>query len=287
MRRKKEKDYDVIKMEKSHRPILITLSVVFVIYTFTLIFPFLWMVFNSLKDKVDFQFRQWEFTALHLENYTRIFEQYDLLKMFGNTLILCLTIPTLSLFMTCCLAYAVACFDFKLKNFLYYLSISVMFITVAGSLATSYKLMHDTGLIDTHIGLILYSSGAMGLNFMLMHAAYTNISPTYAEAAMIDGAGYWRTFLTIVSPQAGSTIIAIWILGFIGVWNGYESQYLYLPGHKTLSVGIKEISDAAELTGDYPAIFAIIVVTMIPILILFILFQKKIMRISLGGGIKE
>ena len=72
MRRKKEKDYDVIKMDKSHRPILITLCVIFVVYTFTLIFPFLWMVFNSVKDKVDFQFRQWEFTALHLENYTTI-----------------------------------------------------------------------------------------------------------------------------------------------------------------------------------------------------------------------
>lgn len=287
MRRKKEKDYDVIKMDKSHRPILITLCVIFVVYTFTLIFPFLWMVFNSVKDKVDFQFRQWEFTALHLENYTTIFERFNLASMFGNTLILCLAIPTLSLFMTCSLAYAVACFDFKLKNFLYYLSISVMFISVAGSLATTYKLMHDTGLINTHIGLILHSSSAMGFNFMLMHAAYKNISPTYAEAAMIDGAGYWRTFLTIVSPQAGSTIIAIWILSFIGIWNGYESQYLYLPSHKTLSVGVKEISDAVELTGDYPAIFAIIIVTMIPILVLFALAQKKIMQISLGGGIKE
>lgn len=288
LRKKKRVDeYDVIPMEKSHKPILIALCVIFILYTITLIFPFGWMLFNSVKDKVDFQFRQWEFTALHLENYISIFEEYNLPEMLGNSLILCIGIPVLSVFSTCCMAYCVACFDFKLNTFLYYLAVSVMFIPVAGSLATTYKLMNDTGLMNTHIGVILLSSSGFGFNFLLLYATYKNISPTYAEAAMIDGAGYWRTFLTIVSPQASPTIIALLILSFIGVWNNYETQYLFLPGHKTLSVGIYEISNAAEMTADYPKLFAIILVTMLPVVILFLVFQKKIMEISMGGGIKE
>ena len=273
--------------EKSNKPILIVLCCIFLIYSATLIFPFVWMLFNSVKDKVDFQFRQWEVTAAYLQNYTSIFKEFNLLEMFGNSLILCIGIPVLSVFSTCCMAYAVACFKFKFRTFLYYLAVSVMFIPVAGSLATTYKLMTDTGLMNTYIGVILLSSSGFGFNFMLLHSTYKTISPTYSEAAMIDGAGYWRTFLTIVSPQASPTIVALLVLSFVGVWNNYETQYLFLPGHKTISTGIYEISNSAEMSGDYPKLFAIILVTVIPVITLFLIFQKKIMEISMGGGIKE
>ena len=108
-------------------------------------------------------------------------------------------------------------------------------------------------------------------------------------AAEIDGAGYWRRFLTIITPQAGATLIAMWILGFIGCWNDYAFPKIFLPSHKTLAVGVYEFSTKASQTGGtgYPQLFAAISISIIPILALFLAFQKQIMTISVGGGIKE
>lgn len=289
MARNKQKDPEEYgKRDKEHRVVLGVLCGIFLVYTATLLFPFLWMAFNSLKTKVDFVFRQWELpTKVMWENYSRIFTEYNLPEMFTNSLILCVAIPTLSSFATCSAAHALANFQFKLNKFLYYLAISVMFIPVAGSLATTYKLMYDTYLINTHIGVTLLSSSGFGFNFLLMYSVYKNISPTYAEAAELDGAGYWRTFLTIVTPQAGAMVLAVWILCFIGVWNNYETVYLFLSGYPTLSVGVYEIRNKVTKTGDYPSMFAVILVTSAPMVVLFLVFQKKIMQVSLGGGIKE
>lgn len=284
---KKRVSEDFVPMEKSHKPILIVLCVIFSLYTVTLIFPFVWMFFNSFKDQQDFQYHQWEFTALDPLNYLEIFTNNNMIGMLLNSLILCIGIPTLAVFLTCCSAHCVASFRFKLNKLCYYLAISVMFIPVAGSLATTYKLMFDTRLINTHLGVILLSSSGFGFNFLLMHSVYKNISPTYAEAAELDGAGYWRTFLTIITPQASSMVIAVWILSFIGVWNNYETQYLFLNGFPTVSVGVYEISVGAEKDFDYPPLFSAILVTTAPMIILFLVFQKKIMQVSLGGGIKE
>lgn len=287
MYKKQKPTEDVREMDKAHKPILTAMLVLFILYTFTLIFPFVWMFFNSFKDKVDFQFRQWELTPVYLENYLEVFIEYDLLGMLFNSVVLCVGVSTLSLFATCSAAHCLANFRFKLNKVLYYLAISVMFIPVAGSLATTYKLMYDTHLINTHIGVILLSSSGFGFNFLLMYSVYLNISPTYAEAAELDGAGYWRTFLTIITPQASAMVIAVWILSFIGVWNNYETVYLFLGGYPTLSVGVYEISQEAELTGNYPQLFAIILLTTLPMVIVFLCFQERIMQFSLGGGIKE
>ena len=103
---------------------------------------------------------------------------------------------------------------------------------------------------------------------------------------MMDGAGYWRTFLQILTPQAANLIAAQWVMGFIGTWNDFSGPYLFLPSHPTLGVGVKEISDKIDLGYSYPELFATIVLMLIPTLILYFSFQKKIMTVSLGGGIK-
>ena len=84
---------------------------------------------------------------------------------------------------------------------------------------------------------------------------------------------------------------AQWLLGFIGIWNDYMTPYLYLPSHQTLSVGIYYISSQvtngfSQFSGDYPKLFAAMLISIVPVVALFAAFQKKIMSVSMGGGIK-
>ena len=276
-----------VKMDRAHRKILIVLCVIFFIYAISLIFPFVWMVFNSVKDKVSFRYRPTEFPKEWMfSNYVVIFDEYSIFEMITNSLILSVAIPTVSAFATSCMAYAVSRFEFKSKNFFFYLAISTMVISIEGSLASQYKLMYDLKLIDTHAGVIIKAASGFGFNFLLMHSIFSGISVTYSEAAEIDGAGNWRVFLQIIVPQAMPTILAIWILSFIGVWNDFSTPYLYLQSYPTISLGLKNISDKVKVTGDYPKMFATILITSVPIVTLFLVFQDKIMQITLGGGLK-
>lgn len=283
---------DKPKMDKAHRPILIVLCVIFFVYTLTLIFPFAWMLYNSVRSHQDFMFNLWSWPSEFLfSNYVDVFKEFDLFKMLGNSLILCTVIPTVTILMCSCLAYALTKFNVKANKFVYLIAISPMFIPVAGSAASMFKLMSDLNLMNNHFGFIIMSSSGMGFNFLLMYATFKNISPTYSEAAEIDGAGQWRTFLQIIMPQVMPVCTSIWLLSFIGIWSAYEAPYLYLRAHPTIATGIKNISDmvegGGEWNGQFPKLFCAIIITTIPMVVLFLVFQEKIMSFSMGGGIKE
>lgn len=276
------------RKKRENGTIMEVLFVLFCIYAATLLLPLVWMFINSFKpNNNEFFYSQWKFTSFTFDNYKILFNsQNNILEMFVNTLILSLSIPTVSTFFSLCAGHAVGSFDYKLKNVIYFIFLMPMFVAVAGTTPYMYKLLHDLGLFDKHIGLIVMSCGSSGMGFLMYYSVFKNISNTYSEAAMIDGAGYWRIFLQILVPQAKDLIVAQWVMGFIGSWNDYAGPYLFLPSHPTLGVGIKEISDKVDLGHSYPELFANIILMLVPMLILYFAFQKKIMTVSLGGGIK-
>ncbi len=273
--------------QRQHKPALIVLTVIGMIYAFSLLYPFFWIFYNSLKTAEEFAFNPIGApTNMQWQNYLLIFKTYNIAEMLGNSIILCLAVPTVAMFSTCAMAYGLSKYNFRGKTILYYMAISVMFIPTVGTLPATYALMDSLGIIDTHIGLVLLESSGMGFNFLLMSSIFKNISIAYKEAAEMDGAGNWRIFLQVMLPQTVPMLVPVWILSFIGIWNGYQMPVLFLPSHKTVSVGLKAIADIATSKREYPALFAAIIVMASPMVILFICFQKKIMQMNLGGGIK-
>ncbi len=276
------------KNKGENRVIMGVLFVLFCIYAATLLVPLVWMFINSFKpNNNEFFYDQWKFTSFTFDNYKLLFSSdNNFIGMFLNSLILSLAIPTASTFFSLCAGHATASFNYRLKNVFYFIFLIPMFVSIVGTTPYLYKLLNDIGLFDTHIALIIMSCGVSGFGFLMYYSVFKNISHTYSEAAMIDGAGYWRTFLQILCPQAVNLIAAQWVMGFIGTWNDFTSPYLFLPSYPTLGVGVKEISDTIDLGGTYPELFATIILMLIPTLALYFIFQKKIMSVSLGGGIK-
>lgn len=278
------------KRNPAHKKVLIVFLVIFIIYSAILAFPFLWMIFNSFKDKTEFFDSQWSLPVhFRIDNYYEIFRIFNLGEMITNSLILCIACPTISAISTSFAAYALSKFHFRLNRFIFGLLLVPMVVLIAGGSSAMYLLMLNIGLFDTHLGIVLMSASGAGMNMLLIYGVFKNISDTYMEAATIDGAGYWRTFLTIMLPQASGIIGTEWILGFIGQWNDYGTVAIFLPSHQTISTGIKYIGDnitSGEYVLDYPKYFAAIIITALPVVLLFLAFQDSIMRISLGGGLK-
>ena len=270
------------------------ICVIFIIYGITLAFPFLWLLYNSVKGRMEFVKNPMSFPKDiwgNVKNYTIMFQEFDMGTMFYNSVFLAVASPTVSIFCHMCTAYAYAKHEFKLKRVLYILGITPMVVSVAGTLPTSYQLINDLGIYDNMYLWILTGTGGFGMNFLLLSSVFQNISTTYREAAEMDGAGQWRIFLQIYVPQASGIITALWILGFIGVWNEYMAPLMYLKSYPTLSVGIKNLQDQLVQAGhkyyrDNPKLFAAMLITIIPVIIIFLIFQEKIMNYSFGGGIK-
>ena len=122
----------------------------------------------------------------------------------------------------------------------------------------------------------------------MLYSAYSNLSWTYAESAMLDGAGHFRIFFKIMLPLIRPVLFSVGIIMFIGQWNDYFSPYLYLREHPTLAVGIYLTTENITHDTDtyYPTLFSLMVVATLPIIVVFGIFQKTIMENTIAGGIK-
>ena len=290
----------------SHKGWLTALMVIFFVYIATLLFPVLWLLLNSLKTDIEFFNSTWALPKEPLKNLANYLTAFDmtvtttleyrevgLAQMFLNTMFLSFVPPLFSLFITCCTSYAYARHQFRLKGVFYTIMIIPMVVNIAGTLPTTYKLVRDLGIYNNIFLIMILNWAGSGFNFLLISSVFTNMSGTYKEAAQIDGAGHLRIFLTIYLPQASNLLISMYVLAVIGAWNDYMTPYLYLPEYPTLATGIYQLRSKVEKSRDplyydqWPRMFAVMIWSILPVLILFIAFQDRIMTMTGGGGIKE
>ncbi len=283
-----------------HKKVLIAFCVIFSIYTLALFFVFGWIFLNSFKTKQEYWGSIYAFPkSFSLKNYVAVWNYQEegggdlsFVSMFQNSLILCLVLPTVNCFVTSITAYTLAKFNFKGKSWIYFVHILPMMFTLSGTQASTYILLDKMQLVDSIAGLAVMNTGVSGMNFLLVYGTYKNISNTYMEAAEIDGAGDFRIYFQIILPQAMGIIGTLWMFGFISTWNDYATVNLFLYSRPTIAVGLEwlrtEFMQDKQGGGgaNYPMYYAALVISLLPIIILFMLFQEQIMKLSLGGGIK-
>ena len=281
-----------IKAEKSK---IIAMSIVFVVfslYAITLIYPFFWLVLNSLKTRAQFNSDLWGLpTLFYIENYLYAFSlEYNgvtMLGMIGITMIFVVGMTVASMFFVTLTAYTISRYNFFGKNFLYTFQFVIMLVPTVGNIAAVYKLYHQLGFYDTYWGLIVTRTGGFGLGFLMLYAFFKNISWSYAEAAFIDGAGHYQVMFKIMVPMAMPAIIAWSIRTAIGVWDDYLTFYLYAPTKITLAYGLYSLSVANKYGKvSYPELFAALVISTIPVVAVYSSCQGFITRNTQVGGIK-
>ena len=291
---------NVARRNPMHKPHLIALFVFFCIYAFLILFPYLWVLANSFKNGYEeFIMNPMGFAERPIfDNYLAIFrlEEFSVIRMFTNSLILCFLCPTLSCISCVTAGYVMAKYKFLGKKIIYALYILPMVLSICGTTMSTYTLLDSWNLIGNFASIMLISCGGTGMNFLLIHSLFVNVSDTYMEAAEVDGAGYFTVFFRIMLPHAMGLVGTLWIIGFIGQWNDYASARLFLgiePEYATIATGLQYLYVQVTQTADpqymnnYPMYYAAVIVTVIPMIVLFLCFQKQIMKLSLGGGIKE
>jgi len=264
----------------------------FIVYGFTLLFPLLWAVINSFKEQLEYDMdpfglpKTWTFDnykklkILMEENKTNLFES------IWNSVWMSTLSTFLGLFASSLTSYVVAKYRFKMSGAIYGLVVLIQIIPLVGAVTGMYQLLWGTLQIADDPFLIWpIWFGGFGFSFLMLYGAFKSVPWSYAESAFIDGAGHFTTFIRIMLPQVKPVLASLFIVNFIGAWNDYMTAHLYMPSYTPLSLAVYLLRDDA--TRDcIPVFLAVVTISIIPTLVLFISFQKLIMENTTTGGLK-
>lgn len=266
------------------------------LWSLTFIYLFIWAFLNSLKEIPEYYansfalpnkwlFSNWKaaFESLEVPKSNPLYRA-NLWDMLINSLWYTLGGSLLSIMSAACLSYAVSKYRFKFCGFLYNLTIVVMMFPVMGAMAAEFKYYHLWGIANSPLFLVTALGSIGNSTFLILYAAFKSIPWTYAESVFVEGGGNWTAFLRVMIPQAMPMLTAMFIMTCIGRWNDYMTPYLYLSDYPTLAMGLFRLENASLTINNKPVYFAAVLISVIPIFMLFVLFSQKIMaNVSIGG----
>ncbi len=253
------------------------------------IYPFLWMISTSLKTQADVFKSGLKLIpeTFHWENYARAWFNASFSTYFINSIVVTLTVVVLTLIITSMSGYALSKKNFVGKRLFLSLLVASMFIPNGSIIIPLYELINKMGLLDSRLGLILVHTGRIPRIFVLLFMGYFAEMPRDLEdAASIDGAGFIRTFFTIMLPIAKPIVATVIIFQFMWIWNEFLFSLvmtLNSPGLRTVSVGI--YSFVGSNTIDWTGMAAASTMALLPVMLIFIFMQKYFVR-GLSGAVK-
>ena len=253
-----------------------------------MILPFIWMVSTSLKPANEIFAIPPIIISPHstLNAYKFLQENYNILGIVKNTFVIAFSATILRLFFCALGGYGFAKFKFPGQGFLFAFLLGTMVIPSAVTLVPIYIIMRDLKWIDTFWPLIIPgAANAFGIFFMRQYIM--SVSNDLMDAARIDGAGEFTIFWRIILPIVAPGLTSLGLIFFMGSWNDFLGPLIYLksPEHFTLPLIIRSLVGPVGRT-VYDVQMAASVISLIPLLIIFLIFQRRFVEGITAGAIK-
>ncbi len=253
----------------------------------TMLLPFLWMLSASLKlDKDVFRFPiQWIPAEPQWSNYVKIWTRIPFLTFFANTAKLTVIITLLQLFTSSFAGYAFAKLQFKGRDTIFLAYIASIAIPWQSYMVPQFIMMRRLDLVDTHTSLILLQAfSAFGV--FLMRQFFISIPNDIIDAARIDGLSEYGIYFRIMLPLSQPALATLTIFTAVFVWNDFMGPLIYLNSQalKTIQLGLRMF--IMQYSANYALIMAASLVSLIPVTILFLTFQRFFVEGVASTGIK-
>ncbi|MBP5237739.1 MAG: carbohydrate ABC transporter permease [Clostridia bacterium] len=260
------------------------------IWAVIVLFPFYWMLLTSVKEygAYNSEFIPKFFTlSPTIKNYIDAFTTVSLGRYFINTVIYTLATTALMLAVTVPAAFAFARLEFKGKDIVFVLFLALMMIPTELVIITNFVTVTDLGLRNTFTGLILPTATSVFYIYLLKEN-FGQVPEEIYKAAKVDGTSDFKFLLKVLVPICRPTIVTITILKVIECWNAYVWPRLITDNeaYYLVSNGIQEIRENGFGRDNIPAMMAAVVVISVPLIVLFLIFRKKIMAGVSRGGLK-
>ena len=283
----------------------IILLILLLIYAFSLIGMIAWGLISSLRDAWDFDDFPTKlpgsFSELIFDNYetaikgfsTKVetengYETVSFLEMIVNTLLYAGGSALMVTIMPCITAYIATNFKFKILNIYYIIVVVCMALPIIGSSASELQMAQALGIYNTIWGMWLMKGYFIGMYFLVFYASFKSLPRGFTEAAEIDGAGNFTIMTKVVLPLVRTTFTTIFLIQFINFWNDYQTPNLFLRKVPTLAVGLfRFMGETNIMYSNPPTQMAGSMILLIPILLIYILLQKRLIGSVTMGGLKE
>lgn len=273
---------------------LITLAI-------SIIIPVGWVFMASIKQASEFYGSPWVMPeTVYIQNFIDAFVDANMGQYFMNSVIVTAIAMAILLVVALPAAYVLARFDFKgasfIKTFIragLFVNISFIvvpiFLMLLGWDSAVRDLMGGSFFVNNRFMLaLIYAATALPFTIFLLSSYFETLPSDFEEAAYIDGAGYFKTMITVMIPMARPSIITVILFQFLAFWNEYILALTLLPNnqYKTLPVGLINLMAAERAAANYGRLYAGMVIVMLPTLILYILVQKRLTQGMTAGGVK-
>ena len=274
---------------KKRKALLLVGDIVGVILTvFIFIIPFYFMLCNSFKTAKDANLlnMQWPM-VIHLENYIEVFKKadYQLVTAFKNSFILTL-FTVLGLLITGAMAgYVIQRRNDKVMNFIE--SLIILGLMIPASILPTINLLQKLHIYKTMFGMVMIEIALQTpFTIMLFRGYIASIPRELEEAARIDGCSVWQTFLHIINPLLKPIRSTVIILTAVNTFNDFTNPLYFLPGAKNTTVQLTLYNYKGQFKSSYNLLFADIILLTVPMLIIFLIFNKKIVDGMVTGAVK-
>lgn len=263
-------------------------------YTFLSLFaiiniiPLFWMVVNSFKNEQEYALSPFSLPeALHVSNYAEAWKVANMNVYFLNSLFVTFASLVVTVFLGALASYFLSRFQFRLRGFTYGVFLLGILVPIHATLIPIFLIMQKLHLLDTHLSLILpYTAFHLSLTIIILEGFMRGFPKDLEESGVMDGAGIFRIFWSIILPITRPAMATVIILNFIYNWNEYLFALVLISSSelKTLPLGLANFVgiETANLTLQMAAL----TMALIPIIIFYLLLQKQLVTGMTAGAVK-
>ena len=279
-------------MEKQSRHMFskVFVNLILIIFSLSCIFPLIWMFYSSLKEKRVFNADIVGLPANPtISNYTKVLTNpdYHIYQSMFNSLRT--TFISILLIVTCgfIVGYIISRIKFKLNRVIYVMFLMGMLIPIHSLLVPVYIVFKNFGLTDKWYTLIIpYVAFGLPIAIFLVEGFVKGIPVALEEAAAIDGSSFSRTLFSIILPVTKPILTTIAIIQTFACWNEFSFALVLISNTKFQTVPLAMTQFTGQFASDYPKIMAAMLLTMSPILVLYFVFSKQIIKGMVAGAVK-
>ena len=251
------------------------------------IYPFVWMVFSSFKKNGEIMALAQQLLPKQfiVDNYINMNARFNFLRFFSNSLFVTLVITLLVVYTSTLCGFVLSKYRFKGRNVLFGFVLATMMIPWCVTIIPKYTMIQSFGWMDSYMALIIPAMFS-GFGIFNMKQHIETLPDEILEAARIDGANEFYIFHKIIFPMAKNGISSIAIFQFLWAWEDYLWPYLVIntKEKQLLAVGLKLFS--GQYSTDYGALFAATTISIIPVLVIYLIFQKQFIAGIASSAVK-
>ncbi|WP_372635220.1 carbohydrate ABC transporter permease [Cohnella sp.] len=256
------------------------------------LYPVVWTVLSALKDNPQFLLgRPWNLPDLPLiwSNFSYVWEKYSFGHYFVNSLVITIVSTLLGALLSATTAYVIARYAFRGSGLLYYSYLSYMMIPAFLGMIPLFFLMDDLYLTNRALGLIIiYTVTAVPFAVFVLVGFFKQLPKELEESAAIDGASHYGTFFRIMLPLVKPGLVSVSIITVLNIWNEYIFALVLVndPTKYTIPVAIAVMQSEMQYRTEWGPLFAALLVSMGPVLLFYMIFQRKITGGITAGAVK-